>query len=276
MVRARKNGRQKAESVVERHEAKYVIPRALVSDIREFIRPFCEPDPHGEGTPPEYAITTMQLDSPGMPLHYAKENEALNRYKLRVRTYGHPVGCAPVFAEVKRKFRGMVVKTRTVIPFQAWSGDLLEKTRLDIPFRSAREAHAFIDFKRLVMMTDARPKLLVRYVRESYFGKIDHYARVTFDRRLEYQPVRCWTDWGERGRWTAMDACVQQNKQYSFSGVVLELKTLCDAPLWMIDLVREFNLVRVGNCKYSTAVWNEALFQGEGVEAPFQAEVWGL
>ena len=71
------------ESVIERHEAKYIIPTQLVPQIREYIRPFCDADPNGVGTPPEYVITTLQLDSPSYALHHAKENEALNRFKLR-------------------------------------------------------------------------------------------------------------------------------------------------------------------------------------------------
>ena len=75
---------------MDRHEAKYVIPVEMIAEIREFIRPFCEADSHSQGDPPHYTITTLQLDSPQFSLHYAKSNEALNRFKLRVRTYGIP------------------------------------------------------------------------------------------------------------------------------------------------------------------------------------------
>ena len=54
---------------VSRYESKYVIPRSLVGPIRDFIRPFCEPDPHTRGTPPEYVITTLQLETPNYALH---------------------------------------------------------------------------------------------------------------------------------------------------------------------------------------------------------------
>jgi hypothetical protein len=37
---------------------------------------------------------------------------------------------------------------------------------------------------------------------------------------------------------------------------------LSDTPQWMIDMVVNFGLARTGNCKYSTAVWQEALFRG--------------
>ena len=93
---ASKNGkRARFDIQLDRHEAKYVIPRGLVAEIREFIRPFCEPDPHCSGDPPEYVITTLQLDSPTMALHYAKENEAVNRFNCGFGHTGIPSATHP-------------------------------------------------------------------------------------------------------------------------------------------------------------------------------------
>lgn len=256
-----KSKRAKFDISLDRHEAKYIIPKSLVPRIREFIRPFCDPDPHTKGDPPGYVITTLQLDAPNLALHHAKENEALSRFKLRVRTYGEP-GDNPVFLEVKRKIRGTIIKSRTSIPPEAWGEDLIRNAKTDLIFKSMKEEEGFLEFKRLTLEIGARPVILLRYTRESYFGTIDHYARVTFDRNLLYQPTSSWDSWGRNRRWRQMDSSLAQNKMYPFSGVVLELKTLSDVPQWMIDLVMEFELVRTGNCKYSTAIWLESLFRG--------------
>ena len=72
----------------ERHEAKYVVHPEQVLPIREFLRDYCIPDPNGTGPLPEYTVTTLQFDDPMLSLYHAKEEEALNRFKLRVRTYG--------------------------------------------------------------------------------------------------------------------------------------------------------------------------------------------
>lgn len=246
---------------LDRYEAKFVIPRTLVPQIREYIRPYCEPDPNGRGEPPEYVITTLQLDSLDLALHHAKENEALYRFKLRVRTYGDPVGNAPVFMEVKRKLRTTIVKTRAAIPFDAWGEHLIRDIKLTLPFKNKKEELGFIEFVRLSREIDARPAILIRYIRESYFGTMDRYARITFDRRLQYQPTTSWTDWGRSGRWMSIDTPLIQNKGLTYSGVVLEVKTLSDAPQWIINLIMEFDLVRTGHCKYSNGVWAEALFR---------------
>lgn len=253
--------RAKLDIQLDRHEAKYVIPPSLVPEIREFIRPFCEPDPYGIGTPPQYTITTLQLDNEAYSLHRAKELEVTSRFKLRARTYNDP-GSSPVFMEIKRKLRGIIVKSRAKVPFESWNENLITSTKLTIPFKSRKEENAFLEFVRITREIGAVPKILIRYVRESYFGVNDAYARVTFDRKLEYQPTTSWNSWGRGGRWIPIDTPVIQNKSNPYSGVVLELKTLSDAPLWMLDMVEYFYLERTGHCKYSNAVWNEAAFSG--------------
>jgi hypothetical protein len=258
--------RARFEIHLDRHEAKYIIHPGLVPQIREFIRPFCAPDPHGKGDPPEYTITTIQFDTPDMSLHYAKLFEAVARFKLRVRTYGVP-GENPVYLEIKRKVRGTIVKSRAKVPFEAWGEGLMRDTKLKLSFKSRGEENCFFDFVRLVRETGARPVLLVRYIRESYFGVADSYARVTFDRKLEYHPTSSWNDWGATGRWIPMDGALIQNKANAFSGIILEIKTLSDAPQWMVDLVMQFSLERTGNCKYCTAVWQESFF-GLPVQGP--------
>lgn len=246
--------------VLVRHEAKYVIPGHLVDPIRAYIEPFCRPDPHGQSFPPRYTIITLQLDGPALPLHHAKREERLNRFKLRVRTYDGQD--SPVFLEVKRKLGHVVVKSRARIARQDWGEHLLRDTRVHLPFASDKEYVAFLTFLRLARQIQAEPAVRIRYVRESYFGVGEDYARVSFDRHLEYQPAEDWDLLGEGRKWIAMDDSLTQNKLEPWSGVILELKTSGDAPRWMSDLTKEFDLVRDGNCKYSTAVSCETLFRG--------------
>ncbi|MEI6149973.1 MAG: polyphosphate polymerase domain-containing protein [bacterium] len=260
----------KYEVRLDRYESKYIIPRSALPEIREFIRPFCEPDSHSHGDPPEYTITTLQLDTCDLALHQAKLHESTARFKLRARTYGVP-GESVVMAEVKRKYGRTIVKSRANIPFDAWGEQLMREPRLSLSFKTRSEEEGFLDFVRLVREVDARPVVLIRYIRESYFGVHDPYARVTFDRRLEYQPTASWDSWGRNGHWRAMDQPLIQNQGFAFSGVVMEVKTLNDAPQWMVELVMRFNLDRIGHCKYSDAIWQESLFNSS-IDGPYAAE----
>ncbi len=251
---------------LQRYETKYVIPKEMVPEIRELIRPFCEPDPNGAGSPPTYVNNTLQLDTPGLSLHYAKLYDFVDRFKLRVRTYGDPVGGYPVFMEVKAKDRNTIVKRRCQIPFDRWGEHLFRDEIIkDVHFETPRETDNFYQFLRLTKQTGARPVMLIRYRRESYFGKTENYSRITFDSQLAYQQTYAWNSWGADGVWRALDNPMMQtrrhDKELHFSGVVLELKALQDVPQWMVDVVTKMDLWRVGHCKYSNAIWAESLFR---------------
>jgi len=249
-----------SRDLVSRFESKYVIPRSLIPEIRAYIAPFCKPDPYAKGNPPHYTINTLQLDTPTMSLHHAKEEERDQRFKLRVRTYGREVGSSPVFAEIKAKFERQIVKTRTVIPFTAWNRSLVYGTRVPNIFRNDRQMVDFLQFRRVVWETAARPVLLVRYDRISYIGTVDAYARVTFDTRLEYQRTDSWDDFGRSGVWRTMDSSVAQGFNLPYSGVILEIKTLSYVPVWVQELVQRFELRQFGNSKYSTGIWRDGAF----------------
>lgn len=251
---------------LDRFEAKYIISRHLIEPIKEFIRPYCEMDRHCEAAGGSYFINTLQMDSPSLSLHYAKEWEASHRFKLRVRTYGNPTGDAPVFLEIKRKYFERVIKSRACIPFHEWKPGVLDKQVKELDIKSVKERTAFQEFVRLTREIDAKPLVYIRYNREAYTGIFDHYARITFDSKLCYQPVFDMYNWGGNGRFISMDSGLVRNRKES--SVVLEIKCTEQVPTWMIELVQEFSLIRSGNCKYSTAIWMENLLTGKG-EAPF-------
>lgn len=244
---------------LERYEAKYLVHPSQVPAIRDFIAPFCEPDDHAGGRRPEYVVTTLQHDTPDLALYYAKEREALARFKLRIRTYGLDGRC-PVFLEIKRKIKGVIVKSRATIPAALWGGDLVASPGRAVPFRTRQEELNYLNFVRVAREIGARPVVLIRYRREAYLGRNDRYARLTFDRRLCYRPARDWTLLPPNGRWFGIDSSMVFGRP--FSAAVLELKTFSDAPMWMVDLTERFDLQRIGFSKYFAAMRTESLYAG--------------
>lgn len=251
---------------LDRFEAKYIIPRTLVEPIKDFIRPYCVMDKHCKASGGHYYINTLQMDSPDLSLHYAKEWEASHRFKLRVRTYGKPPGKAPVFLEIKRKYFERVIKSRACIPFDQWKPGILKRDAKELNLKSVKEREAFREFVRLAEEIDARPLVYIRYNREAFSGIYDHYARITFDSELCYQPVFDMYNWGGKGKFISMDSGLVRHRRES--SLVLEVKCTEQVPSWMVELVQEFSLIRCGNCKYSTAIWMENLLTGTG-DAPF-------
>ena len=259
LLTGKRRGKDSIE--LERHEAKYIVHASQMPAIRDFIRPFCHADDNAEGGLPEYLVTTLQLDTPDLALYYAKERETINRFKLRIRTYGLDGEC-PVFLEIKRKIKGVIVKSRATIPSGIYCREAIVEPTRKFPFRTELEEMNYLNFVRVVREISAQPVVLIRYTRESYMGKNDQYSRLTFDRQLCYRPTSNWDLLPKEGRWWAMDSGTGLNRPYT--GVILELKTFSDAPRWMVDLTERFDLVRVGFCKYFTAVRMEKIFTGAG------------
>ena len=254
------------DKIIERFEQKYIIHPRLVPKIRKYIEPFCIADPNGKGHIPEYTVTTLQLDTPTMDLALAKERKTFARFKLRIRTYGKG-GSAPVFLELKRKVGGVIIKSRSKMTMAEYGGENDGKPIVLYPeiapvLKNPVDNHYFLEYSRVARQIAARPKMLIRYIRESYFGANDDYARLTFDRRICYRPTRSWNLPGieEMDGWRAMDTQTALNRP--FAGYIFELKAMRDAPEWMTELVERFNLTTTGFCKYATAWRMESIFRG--------------
>jgi len=230
----------------QRYEYKYVIPASLREPICSFIRPYCDMDQHAVCEPEKfYTISSLYLDTDSFKTFWDKEQEVPVRYKIRIRTYGERAD-GPVKFEIKRRFNEISRKSWVEVPRHSWP-DLLTSpaSRLAVGFNSSSRM-ALNDFVQLVRGTRAAPKMLVVYDRQAYVSRIDRYVRISFDRHLRYQPMR---DYNLRGR-----ADAWQSNQEAGSNLVLELKFMTSAPVWLQDLVRTFGLLRRGFSKYCTAV----------------------
>jgi hypothetical protein len=257
--------REITDRPISRHEAKYIVPIEMMPSIREYIQSFVVPDKNGVGSFPQYWVRTLQLDAPDLSLHHAKERETLNRFKLRIRTYGKECK-APVFLEIKRKLGGTIVKSRATVSNGDYHPDLLLKSCKALKFKNEQEQMNYLNFIRLQNEIGARPKVMLQYLRESYMGRQENYARITFDTQVAYQPVRGYDfEQVQNRRWRKIDT--QTGLNIDFPGFILEIKTESGMPFWMRNLVQNFDLTRVGFCKYSTAIRMELLHYGHEFSA---------
>ncbi|MEX0331997.1 MAG: VTC domain-containing protein [Puniceicoccaceae bacterium] len=247
-----------SEQHIARYEMKYVVDVRLRDAIRDFVLLFCKRDRHADPVTGEYTVSTLFFDSYKRDCYLANENKSANRFKLRARTYGNSDN-APLFLEIKRRVGEFVDKSRAALP-PGWSGleDIILGPRMPASLPD-RQRLPFYEFEHAFRLINARPVLRVRYDRESFMSENDAYARVTFDRRIRYQPTRGW-DLPGSGRWRAMDSTMTYARDYP--AFILELKCTSDQPSWMAELIERFNLVRTDFCKYATATRLELLHCG--------------
>jgi hypothetical protein len=240
------------DTVFQRYEYKYSIPSRLMAPICSFLRPYCEMDGFAAREADQfYTITSLYLDSNGYKTYWDKEGEVPNRFKLRVRTYGHDSE-GPVKFEVKRRINDVSRKTWLEVPRETWPSLLMPKAVGKVLNLNHAQRKALDDFVRLTRSLNAAPRMLVRYQRQAFTSSIDRYVRISFDRRIRFQPVSAYELKGQSCRWRCTDdrECTGEPGPRT----ILELKFTTTAPVWLVDLVRTFGLMRCGFSKYGSAV----------------------
>lgn len=235
------------QELFERLELKYLIDEATAQAIRRAIRPYCEADTYNGTMGVGYPIRSLYLDSPTLFCFRSKERGDHDRFKLRARVYS-PDGA--VNLEIKRKRGDVIWKERAALPRAGWAD-----AAQGFATGALRNPRAVERFARLVASIGAEPKMLIDYEREAYASRMDGYARVTFDRRVMWAPMSEWS-------LTGGDLLPLQTAQTSdmAHAVVLELKCEQFMPAWLLDVIRGFQLNRVGFSKYNTAMRDELMW----------------
>jgi hypothetical protein len=247
------SGTAKTPPVLDRREAKYTVPTAMIGPIEEFIAPYCEPDKYSKREPDGfYTVNSLYFDTPGYLFLRTRMARSETRFNMRMRSYGDH-GAPPYFLEIKRKRGDMVRKYRG----EAGARQLRWLRHGEFPDTDETAAQDRDSVNRKLFYTiahtyNAGPKVFTQYRRKAYFSVYERYARVTFDIRLRYAPQQSYDMAPHEKKMTGYD---METIFDPGADVVLELKCYASAvPVWMIDLVRTFGLQRRGFSKYISAM----------------------
>jgi len=232
-----------------RCEFKYAIQPDTLDRIRRELERYCVVDRTGVcDSDGYYTIDSLYFDTHNLDLFRESDEERSVRRKLRVRTYPD-TPASNVKIEVKRRMHELILKTSLVVPYQGWQSWLAPGFDGSVLKPESREALA--TFVTLQRHLHAEPKILVRYSRVAFHSTIDNYVRITFDRRMAYQPMRTLTLEAAPRRWAPLDSARWIGDAGS---LLMEVKFRNRAPLWVGDLIRRNGLVRQGFSKFGTAI----------------------
>jgi SPX domain protein involved in polyphosphate accumulation len=260
---------QAASLSLERYEAKYTIPLAMIEPISRFIAPYCSLDSFSARTVDQfYTINSLYFDTPAHLFLRQRLLKVEKRFNVRIRSYGDDPQ-PPYFLEIKQRRGDVIRKLRAKVN----ADNLRMVVEGYEPAQSADDNRRI--FCRTVHDYNAHPIVLVQYRRKAYVSDCDDYARVTFDVGLRYAPC---SEYDPRPSQREMIPCDTQSCFDSGCSVILELKSYTAyVPLWMIDLVRTFELYRRGFSKYANCVGpllerysGEGMFLRESVCAPWR------
>lgn len=234
--------------IIERYEFKYLVPQRLIPAIRQTALSTSRIDRYADadGT---YLIRSLYFDNAQHDLYWANQHEKADRFKLRARMY--PGKVSPVFLEVKRRVKDVIVKSRAAVPADSWQkllqGD--SATLAQLPEKTQSAVQAFVA---RYLRHNLQPMLLVDYEREAYVSDIDTYARLTFDRKIMVQPKDTLDFEPNPTTWRHID---HPEQTQTFEPVtVLELKFERRPPSWMTSMIRRLELQRLSYSKYCYGV----------------------
>ena len=228
--------------LARRYELKYRISEQMAQRVKGFISAFLSPDPYSLRVPDRhYSICSLYMDSERFDLYRETVLDKCNRFKLRIRGYDdEPTN--PVYFEIKRKLNGIIYKSRAKASKDEIAPIL--KGHYLPPNATEADRTTLKQYVHYAHCLQARPIVLIRYKREAYEGQMDIRARITFDRELKY----LITDK------PAFRMNGQGWKKVPIDFVVLEIKFTDYFPVWLVDMIRMFNLNRQSMSKYGNAV----------------------
>ncbi|MDY6950412.1 MAG: polyphosphate polymerase domain-containing protein [Thermodesulfobacteriota bacterium] len=243
------NGQKEMPPVLERYELKYVIPKELIEPISSFVSTYCSQDKYSLHTANGYyKVNTLYLDSSDYVFVRMRMEGAEKRFYMRVRSYGdHPK--MPYFLEIKQKIRNVVRKYRAPVKDGRWHW-AYTKPGCELCEENGNPAEAKNRslFQRLFFTYNVSPKLMIQYLRKAWVSDVDDYARVTFDIDLRFMPE---TEYNLVPREEEMAPCDPVAVLEPGYAVILELKChTSQVPLWMIDMIKYFDLERQSISKY--------------------------
>lgn len=238
--------------VLERYELKYTVPMDQVAAISAFVEPYCSLDYHSSLSPDHfYQVNSLYFDSPDFVLLRNRLGGVHDRFNMRVRTYG-AAPKAPWFLEVKRKVGDIIRKYRARVKDVDLARTLDPATDPQEFLASPGDARNAALFRRLAHAYGTSPVVHTTYRRKAYFSTCDDYARVTFDRGMRYLARDTYDPLPVEEAFAPTDLETIFDEG---TDVVLELKChASNVPLWMVDLVRRFELRRRGFSKYSAGM----------------------
>lgn len=219
-----------AKTVFERTEKKYRLTAAQYEAVLEGMLQHMRVDAYGETT-----ICSIYYDDETDRLIRTSIERPVYKEKLRLRAYGIPDKDSTVYAELKKKFKGVVYKRRAGMKLSDAESYLAGG---DYPGESTqiiREITWARDFYKPV------PRAYIAYDRTALECPENPSLRVTFDRNIRARSHDLSLALGDHGR-----PLLPEGER------IMEIKAPGAMPLWMTELLNRNGVYPTRFSKYGT------------------------
>jgi len=228
-----------------RCEMKYLISEAKADAVAQYIKSFIKLDRYSRlRRTGSYPIVSLYLDSDDLRLCRESLTGKKNRFKLRIRGYTDEPDY-PSFFEIKRRINTVILKARARVMHHDVQTLL---AGLPLPPQNYHvDMETLNQFQLYMSSIQAKPMILIRYMRQAYEGGDDNRVRITFDRELCYKVTHRPEVMLGGGGW-------QYNSITLGGGVILEIKFTARFPAWISRMAAYFGLQQQSISKYATSI----------------------
>lgn len=221
-----------AIDIFNRQEIKYVINKSEFSSILAVIKEKMDLDEYNSDGK-KYSLYNLYIDTKYNQLISHSLSRPIYKEKIRIRSYQPFNDDSEVFLEVKKRYKKITNKRRIKMIYR----DVLEFIRTGILPKSVVDNQSQIlnEFSYILSNEKYYPKTFISYDRLAYFSKDRHSdLRLTFDDNLRSRRVNQ----------------KESNLVLNEDRMIMEIKSSQNIPMWLVEMLNEFNLKKQGFSKY--------------------------
>lgn len=219
----------------ERYEKKYIVTSAQYKKLKDLLKDITKSDEHGDTT-----ICNIYFDTPDFKLIRKSIEKPVYKEKFRIRSYGVANDNSKVFAEIKKKYDGIVYKRRVSFKHNEMFGLDLDGLKT---LGSEKDNQVLSEIDWLFnVYEDLQPQMFICYDREALFTTDDSGVRLTFDKNIFYRTDDLALNKHARG-YRVLD-----RDKY-----ILEVKSGASMPVWLAEALNELKIYPASFSKYGVA-----------------------
>ncbi len=219
----------------KRYEKKCLLTKEQYRGILPALKEHLTPDEYGVHT-----VCSIYYDTDNFDLIRRSLESPAYKEKFRLRSYGVPQPEGMIFAEIKKKYDGVVYKRRVDGSAGQIAAFVRDEEELD-----GEDPQIQREIRWFLHQYQPAPKVFIGCERVAMLGKTESELRVTFDWNLRWRGDRLDLCKGSDGR-----PLLPENQ------IVMEIKTPDTIPLWLVEALSEQEIYAAGFSKYGYCYQN--------------------
>ncbi|MCD7819491.1 MAG: polyphosphate polymerase domain-containing protein [Lachnospiraceae bacterium] len=214
----------------QRYEKKFILTPEQYREILPDLLKRMDEEIYGLHT-----VCNIYYDTPSYELIRTSIDAPVYKEKFRLRSYGVPESQDYIYAEIKKKYAGIVYKRRV----EGHPGEIQEFLDRKRAFSHDRQIQGEILW--FLQSYQPTPKVFIGYERKAFLGRQDKDLRITFDWNIRWRNEALDLMWGDEG-----EPVLPEER------IVMEVKIAQAMPLWLSRLLSTHQIYPTSFSKYGT------------------------